>query len=103
MKEIYEREVMVGQWFYDNIIPKIVKIFALNYDYNYEIAKADDQLEELEKPELNENGEMFMIKWGNGSFSDKDLVTKEYGGLDLNSAINKAENIVHGKIEWKTK
>ncbi|GJM60746.1 hypothetical protein [Persicobacter diffluens] len=100
MKDYYEKEILSGSWLYDNLVKQTVQIFALNYDYYYEIAKADNQIEPNEKPELNENGESFMIKWGNGEFSVKDLCAKEYGGLDLDSAIEKAERKVQGKIDW---
>jgi hypothetical protein len=101
MKRHTAKEVKTGEWLYDNQTPMTVKIFVLNFDYNYEIAKADGQLDEGEKPELNEEGEIYMIKWGSGDFFDNDLVTKDWGGFDLNAAIKKAQTKVNSKINWK--
>ena len=41
MNKHYSKEILTGKWFYDKTALMTVKIFALNYDYNYEIAKAD--------------------------------------------------------------
>jgi hypothetical protein len=100
MKKHYAKEVKTGKWVYDNEVTLIVKIFRLNYDYYYEIAKADDRLESNEEPNLNKNGESYMIKWGEGEFSDKDLVTRDWGGLTLESAIKKAESKIKTDIKW---
>ena len=95
------REVKTGYWLYDKETPMTVKIFVLNYDYYYELAKADDMLDKDEKPELNKWGETYMIKWGGGDFFDNDLVTMYFGGLDLETAIKIAEDKITGLIIWK--
>lgn len=38
-----------------------VQIFAINYDYYYEIGKADGFIEKGYKPELNEQGEQYIL------------------------------------------
>src|SRR5687767_7313067 len=62
------RLVASGKWLYagESFLP--VQIFAVNYDESYEIAKADNQLEEGESPNLNKNGEQHVIAWYDGNF-----------------------------------
>ena len=100
MKKHTTKEVKSGKWKYDNCKFMTVKIFELNYDYWYEIAKADDRLEKNECPNLNSEGVSYMIKWGEGEFADEDLVTKDWGGLDIVTAMNQAESKVQGGIIW---
>ena len=90
--------VRKGKWLYGGTAYLPVQIFAIDYDYYYEIAKADDQLKEGEQPELNENGEQYMIGWYEGPFST--FGSREYGGLTLDEAITAAEDKVQQKIIW---
>lgn len=102
MTEPQAREVKVGHWLYDGVKPMAVKIFAINYDYYYyEIAKADNILEENEQPELNENGYIYMIRWGDSEWFDFGSITVEGGRLDIETAMKKAEGKVKGGIKWK--
>ncbi len=93
------RHVLSGQWLYDDTAFLPVQIFVLSFDYYYEIAKVDNQLEFGEKPELNESGEQYMIVWNSGSFDAPG--TKDYGGLTLQEAVGAAEAILGKGIQWK--
>lgn len=85
--------VLRGQWLYDNSVHKTVQIFSIDYDYYFEIAKADGQLETAEQPILNEHGETYMIKWDdNADFNS--FGPRENGGLTL----HEAKHIVEGKV-----
>jgi hypothetical protein len=91
--------VLQGKWLYDNSVYQPVQIFVIDYDYYYEMAKADEQLEPGEEPGLNEKGEMYMIKWD----SNPDFLssgTREYGGLTLEEAKKKIEKKVSGVV-WE--
>lgn len=90
--------VLRGKWLYDNSVYQPVQIFVIDYDYYYEIAKADEQLEPGEEPELNEKGEMYMIKW-NDKPDFNSYGTTEYGGFTLEEAKKKVEAKVSG-VEW---
>jgi hypothetical protein len=46
--------VRKGEWLYDGCVPKPVYAVKLNYDFWYEIAKADGTLEPDEEPELGD-------------------------------------------------
>jgi hypothetical protein len=50
------RIVRTGTWLYDESIPAPVWILEADYDFWYELAKADHQLEPGEEPALNEAG-----------------------------------------------
>jgi hypothetical protein len=92
--------VLRGKWLYDNSVYQPVQIFVIDYDYYYEIAKADDQLEPGEEPYLNEKGEMYMIKW-NDSPDFLSFGPVESGGLTLKEAKSKVEEKVSGVV-WES-
>ena len=94
-----QEQVLRGKWLYDNSVYKPVQVFVIDYDYYYEIAKADGQLETGEEPVLNEAGEMYMIKWND----DPDFLSFgpiENGGLSLEEAKEKVESKVFGVV-WE--
>jgi hypothetical protein len=92
--------VLQGKWLYDNSVYMPVQIFVIDYDYYYELAKADEQLEPGEEPFLNERGEMYMIKW-NGNPDFLSFGTTEGGGLSLEEAKEAVERKVNGVV-WES-
>jgi len=50
-----------GTWLYDESVEKPVFLVKADFDFWYEIGKADGQLEENEKEELNEDGFLYYI------------------------------------------
>ncbi len=92
------RLVLVGQWLYDNIAPMPVQIFAINYDYYYEMHKQEGCLEDGQEPELNEDGEMYIVAWHNEKFFSFAGST-DYGSLTIDEAKASAERVVK-QIEW---
>jgi hypothetical protein len=92
------RLVLNGQWLYDNTAPMTVQIFAINHDYYYEMDKQDGCVEDGQEPELNQNGEMYMVAWHNDKyFSFAGSVG--FGGLTLEEAKASAERVVK-HIDW---
>lgn len=83
---------------YDGDIKKGVIIKAINYNFWFETEKDDGFDMEGEEPNLNENGEMYMINWTDHSF--KEIVSFTVGYLDLESTIILAESIINQKINW---
>ena len=83
---------------YDGDIKKGVIIKAINYNFWFETEKDDGFDMECEEPNLNENGEMYMINWTDHSF--KEIVSFTVGYLDLESTISLAEFIINQKINW---
>ena len=93
-----QREVQRGKWLYDGQILKGVRIVAINYDYWYDLEESDGFDMSEEEPELNEQGEMYMIEWLNVSFTKQESFS--VGLLDLSETIELAQSIVKQPIEW---
>lgn len=98
MAEFYQKDVKCGHWYYDNTIKKGVSIVAINYDYWYELEKSDGLNMGDERPNLNDNGEMYMIHWFDADFNNRESFS--VAGLTLEEAIKRAEVITAQKIEW---
>lgn len=96
--EFQGKEIKRGYWLYDGLIKKGVIINAINYDYWFEMEKANGFDMTDEEPELNENGEMYIIYWTDDLF--KTIRSNTDGTLELQSTIDKAEAIVEQKINW---
>lgn len=89
--------VLKGQWFYDNVLPKDVRIYELNFDFYFEIDKGYH--EEGEKSTLNKKGLQYVITWDEiDEFSFRSDPSE--GGLTLEEAIATAEKITQQKIKW---
>jgi hypothetical protein len=88
---------MSGQWLYDNTIPKPVRIFALNYDYFYELDKGYH--DEGQQPELNHQGEQYVVVWHDlPFFSASDLPST--GFMSITEAKAYAEGVAQ-RIDWQ--
>lgn len=98
MTKFKERIVKKGHWFYDGTIKKGIIIKAVNYDFWYETEKDEGLDMEGEEPNLNENGEMYIINWTNADFSKSESFT--VGKLDFNSTVEVAELAINQKIKW---
>jgi hypothetical protein len=92
----YQKEVKRGHWFYDKLICKGVVISVINYDVWFEMDKEFNESDE--KPNLNENGEMYMIEWFDAFFTKRESWVA--GELHLEETTQQAENIVQQKIKW---
>ena len=56
--------VQTGSWLYDDTVEMPVDVVALDYDWWYELAKADGQLEESEVPEaLGSDGFLYYARF----------------------------------------
>jgi hypothetical protein len=93
-----QREIQRGNWLYDGRILKGVRIVAINYDYWYDVEESDGFDMSEEEPELNEQGEMYMIEWTNVSFTKKESFS--VGLLDLSETLELAQSIVKQPIDW---
>ncbi len=93
------RLILTGHWLYDNIVSKPIRIFAINYDYYFEMDKSDGISKIEDVPELNEKGEQYRIAWhGDNYFSWAG--TTDYGGLTLEEAKEEAQKVVQQQIKW---
>ena len=88
---------MSGQWLYDGIVHKPVRMFALNYDFYFDMNEGYHV--DGEKPELNSQGEQYVVVWHNEQFfSAPDFPSN--GFMNVADAKNYAECVVK-KIEWQ--
>lgn len=75
-----------------------VFIVRANYDFWYELGKADDQLEPGEVPELNPDGVLFYVAFKR---PDKDSFWPDSAGYaTIEEAKTHAEGRVPGDIKW---
>jgi hypothetical protein len=91
------RLIISGEWLYDGIVPKPVRIFALNYDYYFQLDEGyhDDG----EKPELNSEGEQYVVVWHNEPFfSASDFPSN--GFMNVTDAKSYAASVVQ-KVKWQ--
>lgn len=93
-----QKEIQRGKWLYDGRILKGVRILAINYDYWYDVEESDGFDMSAEEPELNEQGEMYMIEWMNASFTKMESFS--VGLLDLVKTQELAQSIVKQSINW---
>ena len=96
-KNYKARLIIKGQWLYDNILPKTVQIFAINYDFFFDLDEGYN--DKNETPLLNEQGEQYIIWWHDNPFYSVHEFPS-VGGLSLQQAIEAAESIVQQKIKW---
>jgi hypothetical protein len=50
---------MTGVWYCDNIVPKEVSIYALNYDFYYDLDNLYNN--PTQHPEVNMQGEQYVV------------------------------------------
>jgi hypothetical protein len=93
-----QKEIQRGKWLYDGRILKGVRILAINYDYWYDVEESDGFDMSAEEPELNDQGEMYMIEWMNASFTKMESFS--VGLLDLVETRELAQFIVKQSIYW---
>ncbi|WP_157886931.1 hypothetical protein [Hymenobacter sp. PAMC 26628] len=99
--QLIEIEVKRGFWLYDGVLRKTVMIFRINYDVYYEIEKDEGLDMSDDTPDLNEQGESYLIRWPRQDFAENSG-SFTVGGLTLNSAIEIVERTVSQKIDWIT-
>ena len=91
--------ILKGQWLYDNIQQKDVRIYELDFDFYYVLDY--ENLDPGEKINLNKEGLQYVITWNDiDEFSFYSDPTE--GGLSLEEAIATAERITQQKIKWNS-
>jgi hypothetical protein len=91
------RLIVRGQWLYDGIVSKPVRIFSINYDFYYNLDEGYN--EEGQEPELNIQGEQYVIVWHNEPFFSASEFPSN-GFMNVAAAKEYAENVVQS-IEWE--
>ena len=95
IREIVKR----GEWLYDESVYKPAYIVKLDYDFWYEMGKADGDLEPDETPELNEEGFLYYVCFK----SDPETIpgwVDSPGFKTIEKACDWAESQVPGTLSW---
>jgi hypothetical protein len=88
---------MSGEWLYAGMVAKPVRIFALNYDFYFELAEGYH--DDAAKPELNSQGEQYVVVWHNEPFFDAPDFPSN-GFMNVTAAKDYAESVVQ-KVKWQ--
>src|SRR5689334_19064665 len=90
------RLILTGSWLYDNILKKTVRIYAINYDFYFDLDEGYNDADD--KPELNTQGEHYVIMWTEDPFF-KSFGLPSQGFLTVEAAKKYAVSVVL-KINW---
>lgn len=97
-----QRIIAEGEWLYDGITPSPVRVIEQDYDFWYEIGKADGDLEAWEKPELNEKGLLYYVTFKQCENIERPWWVESQGFKSIQLAKQFAEAKVQGEIKWKS-
>jgi len=93
-----QKIVLTGRWLYAETAEKRVYVIEQNYDYWFEMEKVDGEIETGEKPELNEDGLIYYVRFT--SIGDKPWSVESGGHKSVDEAKAYATEKVDGPIEW---
>ena len=92
-----------GTWIYADSVKKDVDIISLDYDWWFELAKADDELEPDERPEpLNCQGVLYYVRFIHATANKEPTWPDSIGFQKLEEAKKEAESKLPSKVEWHT-
>lgn len=95
------RSAAVGEWPYDGTAPTRVLVVRLDFDFWYELAKADGTLEPDEQPVMNADGHAYYVRYRPG-WSEGERFWPDSGGfLNLTEAKQEAEATLPGPGRWR--
>ena len=97
------RIVRTGTWLYDQSVARPVDIVGLDYDFWYELGKADDQLEPGEKPEpLSAEGLLYYARFQHAGETSEPTWVESPGRSSVEAAMKDAQEKSLSGITWKT-
>ena len=96
-RQVIER----GEWLYDGMALMPATIVALDYDFWYEIGKADGRLEPGEVPELNPHGLLYYVCFRSDPSEHPGWVDSQ-GFPDVATAKAWAAGQVPSPINWRS-
>ena len=98
MNEPIQQIVATGSWLYAGTSEKPVYVIKQNYDYWFEMEKADGELEAGEKPELNDDGQIYYVRFN--TLGNKPWSVAYRGCKSLDEAKTFASEKANGPIKW---
>jgi len=95
------RIIKAGTWLYNNEVARPVDIIALDYDFWYELGKADEQLETGEEPEpLSPEGFLYYARFQRAGETSEPTWVDSPGRRTIDAAMNDAQEKVPRPISW---
>ncbi len=95
------RIVKTGTWLYDGTIERPVDIIALDFDWWYEMAKADGILDADEAPmKLGHEGYLYYVRYQRAAETTEPTWVDSPGHQEVEQAMHFAEKKVIGGITW---
>jgi hypothetical protein len=92
-----------GTWMYADSVKKTVDIISLDYDWWFELSKADDTLVANEKPEpLNSQGVLYYVRFIHATKNEEPTWPDSAGYQHIAEAKKEAESKLPSKVEWLT-
>ncbi len=92
-----------GIWLYADSVEKPVDIISLDYDWWFELAKSDDQLEPDEIPEpLNHLGVLYYVRFKHAAENSEPTWPDSVGCQTIAQAKKIAQNKAPSQIVWST-
>jgi hypothetical protein len=96
------RIVRSGTWLYDNAVAKPVDIIGLDYDWWYELAKADGGLEPGEVPEpLSHDGFLYYARFQRTGETSEPTWVDTFARQSIDAAMRDAQEKVPVSITWE--
>jgi len=93
--------VQTGIWFYDDTVEMPVDVVGLDYDWWYELAKADGQLDDGEVPEaLGSDGFLYYARFQRAGERNEPTWVDSYGHKTTEEAMKAAQEKVVDRIVW---
>ncbi|MBK7951771.1 MAG: hypothetical protein IPK00_24155 [Deltaproteobacteria bacterium] len=94
--------VRTGTWLYDGSVDMPVDIIGLDYDFWYQIGKADDQLEPGEEPEaLSPEGFLYYVRFRLAGDPTEPTWVDSPGRSSVDAAMRDAQGKAPSAISWK--
>lgn len=91
--------VRSGSWLYDEQVYLPVDIVSLDFDFWYEIAKADDQLEPCEMPQPGgPDGVLYYVRFRQAGSHDQQTWVDSGGHQTIEEAVRIAETTAPSPI-----
>ena len=95
------RIVRTGTWLYDGTVARPVDIVALDFDWWYQLAEADGDLEPDEKPiEPDAQGWIYYVRFKRASDTSEPTWVDSFGDRTIEEAMSAAQAKVQAPIQW---
>jgi hypothetical protein len=94
--------VKTGQWLYDGSVERPVDIVGLDFDFWYELARADGQLDEGEEPESPGGaGLLYYVRFQHAGEKSEPTRVDSQAFTTVEAAMAEADSKTPTPVVWK--